>query len=71
LPQVLTNGDRVEYAVTHEINVDGDKAWVKYGVNVGVMDGESPEQTNDRVVDFVNGVVLNAATEVANQIMRS
>jgi hypothetical protein len=67
---LLRPGDRVEYGVTHEIDVDGEKAWVKYGVNVNIADGESMTEVNDRVVAFVNQTVVNAATQVANQILR-
>jgi hypothetical protein len=67
---VLSEGDRVEYAVTHEIEVDGEKAWVKFGVNASVLDQESAEAASARVVRFVNAAVMQSATEVANQIMR-
>jgi hypothetical protein len=50
--------------------VDGEKAWVKYGVNASVNDGESAEAATQRLVSFVNQAVLDSATEVANQIMK-
>jgi hypothetical protein len=62
----LLVGDRIEYAVTHEINVDGEKAWVKYGVNAAVQGSE----TTQNVVEFVNQKVIEAATVVANQILK-
>lgn len=67
---VLVAGDRIEYSVTHEIDVDGDKAWVRYGVNASVADDEDASSATKRLVSFVNGVVVQSATEVANQIMR-
>ena len=67
----LNQGDRIEYAVTHEINADGEKAWIKYGVNTALADGETPEDATGRVVKFVNTVVIQAATEVASQIMQA
>jgi hypothetical protein len=67
---VLAPGDRVEYGVTHEIDVDGEKAWVRYGVNSSVAEGESADQATARLVGFVNAVVMQSATEVAQQIMR-
>jgi hypothetical protein len=63
-------GDRIEYAVTHEIDVDGEKAWVRYGVNSSLIDGESAASATVRVVKFVNTVVLRSATEVAQQILK-
>lgn len=66
----LRNGDRIEYAVTHELDVDGEKAWVKYGVNASIGANESADEATDRVVTFVNGTVIEAATRVANQILR-
>jgi hypothetical protein len=67
---VLDAGDRIEYGVTHEIDVDGEKAWVRYGVNASVVEGESAEAATRRLVDFVNAAVLQSATEVAQQILR-
>lgn len=67
----LAAGDRIEYAVTHELNVDGsEKAWVKYGVNSTVSEGETAEQATERLVRFVNTAVIQAATSVADQVMR-
>ena len=65
---VLTAGDRIEYGVTHEITVDGEKAWVKYGVNSSIGEGETAEQATERLVGFVNAVVVQSATQVATQI---
>jgi hypothetical protein len=67
----LSVGDRIEYAVTHEINADGEKAWIKYGVNTALMAGENPDDATSRVTQFVNTVVMQAATEVAKQIMQA
>lgn len=66
----LQNGDRIEYSVTHELDVDGDKAWVRYGVSTSLGSDESVADANHRVVSFVNGTVLQAATQVASQIMK-
>jgi hypothetical protein len=68
--QPLHSGDRIEYGVTHELSVDGDKAWVRYGVTSTLSEGESVEAANRRVTEFVNAVVMQSATEVAQQIMR-
>ena len=65
----LRTGDRIDFAVTHELDVDGDKSWVKYGVSSQVGDGENAVEATARIVNFVNGAVLSAATEVANTIM--
>ena len=65
----LRAGDRIDFAVTHELDVDGEKSWVKYGVSSQVGDGENAIEATTRIVNFVNGAVLSAATEVANQIM--
>ena len=65
----LAVGDQIEFGVTHELDVDGDKSWVKYGVTSQVHEGEDAFEATKRVVSFVNAAVLSAATEVANQIM--
>jgi hypothetical protein len=65
----LRVGDRIEFAVTHELDVDGDKSWVRYGVTSQVYEGESAGTATGRVVSFVNQAVLAAATEVAKQVM--
>lgn len=65
----LAVGDRIEFGVTHELDVDGDKSWVRYGVTSQVHEGEDAFEATRRVVSFVNAAVLSAATEVAKQVM--
>lgn len=62
-------GDRIEFGVTHEVEIDGDKCWVKYGVSSQVYEGESAGTATGRVVTFVNQAVLAAASEVAKTVM--
>jgi hypothetical protein len=65
----LYTGDRIEFSVTHEIEADGEKAWVKYGVNSSVAEGETATDASARVVGFVNQIVMEAATMVAKQML--
>jgi hypothetical protein len=68
---MLSDGDRIEYGVTHELTVDGEKAWVRFGVNASVASAETAEEATARVTKFVNAMVVQQATEVASQIMGS
>jgi len=67
----VVEGDRIEYSVTHEINAEGEKAWVKYGVNAGIGPGETAEAATARITAFVNNVVMSAAETVAKQILQA
>lgn len=65
----LQTGDKIEFSVTHEIDADGDKAWVRYGVTSTVLEHETPVDASVRVVEFVKQTVIDAANQVARQIM--
>lgn len=59
----LTEGDYIEVSVTHEIQIDGDKSWVKYGVSTKVQPGETAEKARERASEGVNRGVLRTLEE--------
>ncbi len=54
----LSPGDRVEVSVTHEVRIDSDTSWIKYGVSTKVRENETDEQASARAIELVNQQVI-------------
>lgn len=66
----LHTGDTVELSVTHQIRINGDDSWVKYGVQTKVQDDETTEEAAQRVLDHVDAFVIKACEQVAQTVER-
>lgn len=55
----MSIGDSIEIGVTHEVVINGDKAWIKLGVNSQVLPKESDDEAIARVADLVNKKVID------------
>ena len=53
--QGLGPGDKIAYTVTHELKINGESSWVKYGATVSVREGESSQDAHNRVQTQVDG----------------
>ncbi len=61
----LSPGDGVMFSVTHEVTVDGEKSWVKYGATTSVRTGETPQEAFNRLSANVNrGALLGVEQAV-------
>lgn len=67
-PFLLQQGDRIEFSVTHQIRVDGDDSWVKYGVSKTLSEGETAHAVAKALVDHVNTTVMAAVHTTAKAI---
>lgn len=53
--EALSPQDVIDYRLTVEVDMGGGrKAWVKYGTESAVRDGETTQDANDRVTQYVN-----------------
>lgn len=60
--EALSPQDTINYALTVEVPLEGNrKAWVKFGTESSVRDGETTERARARVTEYVN-------TEIDNRI---
>ena len=66
----LHTGDTVEFSVTHQIRINGDDSWIKYGVQTKVQDGETAEAAAQRVLGHVDAFVVQACEQVAQTVER-
>lgn len=66
----LHTGDRIEFSVTHQIKINGDDSWVKYGVHTTVQDGETTEEAAVRALGHVDEFVIKACEQVAQTVER-
>ena len=64
----LQAGDDVECAVTHEIVINGEKSWIKYGVTIKVYPDESPEAARARASKHVNSAVMQVVGETVETV---
>lgn len=60
--------DQVDIAVTHEIVIDGEKSWIKYGVISKVEPGESLEEARERVAAEVNSGVMRTIEQTVETV---
>lgn len=68
--KVLHPGDSVEFSVTHQIRINGDDSWIKYGVQTKVQDDETSEEAAQRVLNHVDAFVIQACEQVAQTVER-
>lgn len=57
-----------EIAVTHEIVIDGEKSWIKYGVSYSVEPGEDPSAARYAASGHVNEGVLSTVRETVETV---
>lgn len=67
---VLHPGDNLELSITHQIRINGDDSWIKYGVNTKVRDGETAEQAYQRALQHVDEAIIRACEQVAKTVER-
>lgn len=63
--------DRLEISVTHEVMIDGEKSWVKYGVSGSVGPNESEETARKRASEHVNKGVLATLGETVETVRKA
>jgi hypothetical protein len=68
--RVLHPGDSLELTVTHQIRINGDDSWIKYGVRTTVQDGENSEEVAQEVLNHVDAFVVEACEQVAKTVER-
>lgn len=67
-PKALYPGDTIEVGVTHEIKIDGETSWIKYGVHSKVQEGETAEAARLRCSEHVNDGVLRVVHETVEKV---
>jgi hypothetical protein len=62
----LTSGDLIDYRLTVEVDMGGGrKAWVKFGTESTVREGETTEHARRRVTDYVNAEIDRRIEELS------
>ena len=57
-----------EVSVTHEIVIDGEKSWIKYGVSYSVEPGEGVETARERATYEVNTGIMRSIRETVETV---
>lgn len=65
----LYPGDRIEYSLTHELKINGDSSWVKWGASTSVQDGESATQAKARLQQDVETEMDKLITKTVDYVM--
>jgi hypothetical protein len=60
-----------EVSVTHEIVIDGEKSWIKYGISYSPDHGEDPETARERASEHVNDGVLAVVRETVETVRKA
>lgn len=63
-PQPLDEGDRIEYGLTFEIEVEGRSAWPKFGAATRQRPGESTAAALRRLQTFVEDTLNDKIEEI-------
>lgn len=64
----VVEGDVVMAKVVHTLDIDGQDAWVTYGLQTRALEGESEEDVFVRVSSIVNTRVLDLAEDAALRV---
>lgn len=63
-----TQGDLIMTMVTHQIEVDGSEAWVRFGTQTSVGEHETPEEAKWRAIGFVQTGAMDAVKATVEEI---
>lgn len=66
----LRPGDSIEIVRSHELRIDGDTSWVKYGVRTFISPDETAQEAHTRALRFLAGNIEVAVTETVNHVQR-
>ena len=58
----------VEISITHELHINGDKAWVKLGVSREVESGETIEDAIAATSTLVNEKIIQVIEETVDTV---
>lgn len=61
-------GDLVEAAVTHQIQIGRESAWVKAGIKTVVRQGETGDEAGERAIRYVNTQVINGIMKAVKTV---
>jgi len=65
--KTLYPGDTVEYGITHQVEMpDRTSMWIKVHSSTTVQQGESSQDTADRLVTFVHDQMKDRIVQAAN-----
>ena len=67
--EMLRSGDKITVAITHEISINRDKAWVRYEATSTVDEDEHAEDAKQRVIEHCTGSVVDAAQAAAQKVL--
>lgn len=61
-------GDKILIGVTHEIQIRGDKSWVRGEGTIAVQAGETTEHAKKRAIGFVTDLTMEAVAETVARV---
>lgn len=65
----LREGDKITVAVTHEVKINRDSAWIRYEATSSVSPDEDTAEARSRVINHVTHSVISAVQETADAVM--
>jgi hypothetical protein len=66
----LVVGDSITVAVTHEVKIDRESAWIKYEATTNIQENETAEEAKARIGEHVTSSVVEMAYLAAEQVQR-
>lgn len=64
----MREGDSVITMVTHQINVDGSEAWVRFGATTTIGAGETEGECKERAITYVQNGAMDAVKATVEKI---
>jgi hypothetical protein len=64
----VSPGDTIEVAVTHQVTIGRENAWVKAGVVTKVRQDESGVEAGERATRYVNTQVINSIMQAVETV---
>lgn len=55
----LATGDTIEIGVTHEVQINREKAWIKFGITSKVQPEESTDEAISRVSSIIDNKIIS------------
>jgi len=62
------NDTRVTVGVTHEVEIKGDRSWIKFEASSTLGEGETKEELRDRVIGYVDESVMKTVEQAVNTV---
>ncbi len=69
--ELLREGDKITVAITHEVKINRDNAWIRYEATSSVGEDEGTDEAKLRIIDHVSNAVIDATYKAAEKAMEA